>query len=432
MSSIETTESKPGDPGDIESLMTRPEKMRTTPPRPRRADPEPREFSYPFISVDDHLVEPRHTFVGRMPSKYAEIGPRVERGEDGGDYWVFEDKRSPITGVDSEMSWERTDWYRGPVNFDEMRPGVYDIHERVRDMDIGGLTASLNFPSSSFGFAGQVFSRMQDKDLGLASMRAYNQWVIEEWAGTYPDRIIGNQVPWLLDPEIAAQEIYANAEKGFKCVAFSENPDRLGYGSIWGDYWDPFFRACEETETVVNLHVGSSSWTMVPSMHSPSEVYGPLFGVNGIAAVLEFLFAKVPVKFPGVKFAISEGGIGWVTMLLDRLEFDMNVKRMQPGGFGDAWGVPDVTPIDVVHRNFYFCTFHDPTAFEHRERIGIENIMLECDYPHPDSTWPDAQALMMETLAGLPHEDIERIAWKNASKLYRHPVHVESVTGAVS
>ncbi len=410
------------DPGDVAGMMSRDDKKRITPPRPRRSDPEPRTVHYRFISVDDHLVEPRDVFHGRIEDRYKDACPRVERGDDGGDYWHFEDVRNPITGVDAEMSWERADWYRGPVNFDEMRPGVYDIHERVRDMDIGGVYASLNFPSSSFGFCGQQFSRMKDRDLGLASMRAYNRWVLEGWAGPYPDRIIANQVPWLLDPEIAAQEIYKNAEAGFKAVAFTENPDRLGYGSLWTDYWDPFFRACEETETVVNLHAGSSSWILIPSVHSPSEVYGPLFGVGCYAAVLEYLFAKVPVRFPGLKFSLSEGGIGWVPMLHDRIRYDMTVKRMQPGGFGDAWGVKDLTPIDVVKRNFYFCTFHDPTGFQHRHEIGLDKIMLECDYPHPDSTWPDAQDLILRTIGHLPEEEIEAFAWRNAANLFRHPV----------
>lgn len=396
---------------------------RERPPSPTRKDPETTRMRHRFISVDDHLLEPPTTFVGRMPSHLIERSPRIERSEDGGDYWVFEDKRIPITGTDAEMSWERTDWYRGPIAFDEVRPGMWDIHSRVKDMDIGGLSASLNFPSSPFGFAGQEFSRMKDQELGLASMRAYNQWIIEEWAAPYPDRIIPNQVPWLNDAEVAAAEIYKNAELGFKCVSFTENPSLLGLPSLWAGYWDPFFRACEETDTVVNLHVGSSSFTMKPSFESPSEVYGPLFGVNGMAATLEYVFAKVPVNFPGIKFVISEGGIGWVPYMLDRIRYDMTVKRMQPGGFGDAWGIKEMTPVDVVRRNFWFCTFYDPSAFKyHRYDIGIENILLECDYPHPDSTWPDAQNLMDLTLEDLTFEEAEAVAWGNASKLYRHPL----------
>jgi predicted TIM-barrel fold metal-dependent hydrolase len=193
--------------------------------------------------------------------------------------------------------------------------------------------------------------------------------------------------------------------------------------SLWEGYWDPFFRACEETDTVVNLHVGSSSHTIKPSFHSPSEVYGPLFGVNGMASTLEYLFAKVPVNFPGIKFVISEGGIGWVPYMLDRIRYDMSVKRMQPGGFGDAWGIKEMTPIDVVRRNFWFCTFYDPSAFKyHRYDIGVDNILLECDYPHPDSTWPDAQNLMDISLEDLSFEEAEAVAWENASKLYRHPL----------
>jgi hypothetical protein len=81
-------------------------------------------------------------------------------------------------------------------------------------------------------------------------------------------------------------------------------------------------------------------------------------------------------------------------------------------------------PSEVLTRNFWFCAVEDPSAFVQRERIGIENILVECDYPHCDSTWPNTQSKLSEQLAGLPAADVERITWRNASELYRHEVPV--------
>ncbi len=376
---------------------------------------EPRERRYTVVSVDDHLIEPPHLFEGRMPRRFEASGPRVERHDDGVDYWVFEDDRVPLLGADAIQGWDPGMGYLGPVNFGELNPGVWDIHERVRHMDINGVAASLNFPSAPFGFAGQRFLRMQDADLGLASMRAFNDWILEEWAGTYPGRIIPCQVAWLADPEIAAAEIRRNAERGFKAVSFSENPEKLGLPSIHKDWWHPFLRACEETGTVVNLHVGSSSETLVPSSDSPGAVLGALFPVNGMAAATDWLFAKIPVRFPDIKIAMSEGGIGWVPMLLDRLAY-MGRHRDSRSEFG---GLP---PGEVLLRNFWFTTFSDPTTLELRHHVGVERIMFETDYPHTDSSWPDTQDLLQDQLGGMPRHEADLITHGNAVALYRHPL----------
>ena len=155
-------------------------------PHRLRDDPPPCDWRYEFISVDDHLVEPPTTFAGRLPAKFADHAPRVER-RDAIDYWIFEGRPFPLLTTDAHQSWDASQWCVAPVNFDEIRRGTWDIHERVRDMDLAGISASLNFPSTMFGFSGQRFMRFADSDLGLASMRAYNDWIFEEWYSSYPN-----------------------------------------------------------------------------------------------------------------------------------------------------------------------------------------------------------------------------------------------------
>jgi predicted TIM-barrel fold metal-dependent hydrolase len=282
-------------------------------------------------------------------------------------------------------------------------------------MDVNGVAASLNFPSAPFGFAGQRFLRMTDPELGLASMRAFNDWIIDGWAGPYPERIIPCQVAWLRDPEIAAEEIRRNAERGFKAVSFSENPEKLGLPSIHKDHWDPFLRACQETDTVINLHVGSSSETIVPSSDSPGAVLGALFPINGMAAATDWLFARIPVRFPGIRIAMSEGGIGWVPMLLDRLAY-MGRHHDTRGDFGGR------LPSEVLLDSFWFTTFSDPTTLVHRHLIGVDHIMFETDYPHSDSSWPDTQDLLDVQMAGIPADEVDLITHGSAVALYRHPL----------
>jgi len=397
-------------------------------PGPRREGvaPATAPVRYPLVSVDDHLMEPPHTFVGRLPARLADRAPRVERGADGADHWLFEDARVPVPAADALQSWDATKWCVAAVSFDEVRPGAWDIAARVRDMDLAGIAASLCFPSTVFGFAGQRFLRMSDAELGLACLRAYNRWIAEEWAAYAPERIIPCQVAWLADPEVAASEIRANAALGFRAVAFSENPERLGLPSIHDRVWDPFFAACEETGTVVNLHVGSSSQTPVPSRQSPPQVLGALFAVNALEACIDWIYSGVPVRFPSLRIALSEGGIGWVPMLIDKLRDQERVYH--PDGLGRDWNTGGPGAEELLRRNFWFTNLCDRLAMGLRHEIGIDRIMLEADYPHADSTWPHTQAAVHALVDGLSPDEIDRVVFANAAALYRHPLPKDVAT----
>jgi predicted TIM-barrel fold metal-dependent hydrolase len=373
------------------------------------------EKRYRIISVDDHLMEPPDLFEGRLPARFADAAPRVERDDAGIDWWVFDDERVPVLGADALKGWEPFKGYLGPVNFDELHPAVWDIHQRVKHMDAVGVLASMCFPSAPFGFAGTRFLKMRDPELGLASLRAFNDWTIDAWAGPYPDRIIPCQLAWLRDPAIAADEIRRNAARGFTAVSFSENPEKLGLPSLYSGAWDPFFAACEETGTVINLHVGSSSETLVPSKDSPAAVLGALFPVNGMAAATDWLFSLVPLRYPDLKIALSEGGIGWVPLLIDRIEHMTRILDYRPD-FGD------LSPVEVLRRNFWFTTFSDPSTMPLRHLVGVDHIMVETDYPHSDSTWPETQELLAAQFVDVPRDEIDRITHLNAAALYRHPV----------
>ncbi|MET1000225.1 MAG: amidohydrolase family protein [Acidimicrobiia bacterium] len=383
-------------------------------------DPAPRARPFTIISVDDHLIEPRDLFATRVPSALAERAPRVVTLDNGRETWVYEDRFYPQVGLNAVAGRPREEWNMEPARFDEMRPGCYDIDARIADMDLDGVQASLCFPSLIAGFAGTIFSTSNDPELGLACLRAWNDWHIEEWAGPYPDRIIPLQLAWLGDPEVAAADVRANAARGFKAVSFPENPVDLKFPSVHTDHWDPFLRACEETETVVCLHNGSSSWTAARSPGAPLELYTSLFPVNAIATAADWLWARIPLRFPNIKIAFSEGGISWVPMLIDRVDYVLDHSAV-----GTHWNDPKLSPTDALRRNFWFCTIDIGSTIALRDHIGIDHICIESDYPHADSTWPDTQARAHDSLAGMTPTEIRKLTWENASKLFRHPVPQE-------
>jgi predicted TIM-barrel fold metal-dependent hydrolase len=378
-------------------------------------DPEPAKRLYTVISVDDHVVEPRHAFEGRIPAKFAEQAPRIVEEEDG-HVWHYDGVRRADVGLNAVVGRPIAEASFEPKRFEEMRKGAWDIDARIADMDLNGIYASVNFPSGLPGFAGQRLQLGHDPELGMAVVRAWNSWLLEDWAQAYPERIIPCQVPWLLDPEVAAAEVRANAAVGYKAITFSEAPEKLGLPTLHSGYWDPLMAACEETETVVCLHVGSSSTTPSTSPDAPSDTVGVLFFAYAMFAAVDWLYSMYPVRHPDLRICMAEGGIGWVAGLLDRLDHMLSYHDM----YG-TW-TSELKPSEILQRNFWFCAVEDPSSFDQRERIGTDHILLESDYPHCDSTWPRTQDVIGREIGHLPSADVRKITWENASRLYRHPV----------
>jgi predicted TIM-barrel fold metal-dependent hydrolase len=373
----------------------------------------------PVISADDHLLEPGDLFKRRLPARLREAAPRLGPGEDGAPWWEIGDVRIPILLSNGASGRSMSEWsLQAARPDDEFRRGVWDSAARVADMDLCGVWAMLCFPSILFGFAGSRFSRMADPELGLACVRAYNDWMLEEWCGAAPERYIPCQVPWLRDPEAGAAEIRRNAERGVHAVSFSENPEALGFPNIYDRAWDPFFLACEETGTVINLHVGSSGTIHLPSSCSHEAVGTALFPVSGLEALIDWTYALIPVRFPGLKVALSEAGISWVPMAKERLRR----AHRQAVGIGKGWPADAPTPVEVAERNFFYTSIEDPAGFQLIDLIGRDRVMVETDYPHFDSTWPHCQEMIRSELAGASPELVRQVCYKNAARLYQHPL----------
>jgi predicted TIM-barrel fold metal-dependent hydrolase len=377
-------------------------------------EPEPRRVRYTVISVDDHLVEPPDMFEGRLPARLQDAAPKIIETKLGHQVWRFDGKTYSQVGMNAVAGRRLETVKVEPFRFDQMRRGCWDIEARIHDMDINGVWASLNFPSMITGFCGRVFSQCSDPELGLAVTQAWNDWLFEEWYSPHPDRIIPMGITFLSDPVRGAEEIVRNAARGFTSVTLPERPHRIGLPSIFDDYWDPVFRACAETETVISLHAGSSGMADFPEGCPPVQLGATLFGQLSLTACAEWLWSGWAVRYPKLKVAMSEGGIGWVAMLIDRL--DNVVDR---SGYGLGW---DIRPADVLRRNFWFCTIDDPSTIDTRHAIGVENVMVEVDYPHGDSTWPDTQSVIEKLWGHIPAEELRMMCSENAAGLYRHPL----------
>lgn len=391
----------------------------TTAPVTLLPDPEPRDLFCPIISVDDHVLEPLTLFEDHAAAAHCDALPRVVFDDADIPWWVIDGNRMPIVLANGAAGRPHAEWVAvAPQRIHDFRAGVSDPVARLRDMDLNGVFASLCFPSVVWGFAGTAFLRMVDRDAGLEALRAYNRWMLNEWCAADPERFIPCQLPWLGDPDVAAREIIENAARGFRAVTFSENPTGLGLPDLYSGHWDPFFAACADTGTVVNLHVGSSGAIHSPSPGSPQDVLIALFPVNSLLAVIDWIFARIPLRYPDLRIVLSEGGASWVPMAIERLRRAYRLRDTPDSSWADV----DIEPVGLL-RNFWFASLEDPAAFRLLDVIGEDRVMVESDYPHADSTWPDTQALIRSETDGLLSlAQIRKVCYENAADLYRHPL----------
>jgi predicted TIM-barrel fold metal-dependent hydrolase len=396
--------------------------------------PEPGDGDW-LISVDDHVLEPAHLWQDRLPAKYREAAPRLVRDGDG-EAWLYDGKRMFTPGLGAVAGKSRQEFSFEPITYEDMRPGCYDSVARLEDMDRAGVLASMCFPSFP-RFCGQVFNEARDRDLALLCVRAYNDWMIEEWCGLAPGRYIPLTLVPLWDPGLAATEVRRNAERGSRAVAFSENPSMLGLPTIYdrNGHWDPLIAACEDTETVVCVHTGSSSRRLTMSDDSPMVVtmsWAPPLMIAG--AMIEWLFSPVVRKHPGIKIALAEGGIGWMPYFLERCTQVVDkhrywiasgdVKHDTLSGnvevdSGAAIDLDGFSVMDMFRRHIYGCFIDDLHGIRNLDVIGHDNVMIETDYPHSDSTWPNCAEHAREQLSGLSPDDRYKIMRGNAERLFQ-------------
>jgi len=365
-----------------------------------------------LISVDDHVIEPPTMFDAHIPERYRDRAPRIEKQPDGGDLWRYEDGYAPNVGLNAVAGCPPDEYGLDPTEYAQMRPGCFDVHQRVRDMSAGGVLAGINFPTFPH-FCGQLFLRAKDKDLALACVRAYNDWHILEWAGAYPDRLIPISLPVLWDADLAAAEIRRVAAMGCRAVTFSENPVKLGLPDYHSDHWDPFFAACSETGVVVCLHIGSSSSMQITSPGAPPEVMIALTPVNSMLAVTDLMYSRALARFRDLQIAISEGGNGWVPYVIERADYVYDHHH--------AWTHTDLggrRPSQIYREQMWTCFIDDPVGVRLRDLVGVDKMMWELDYPHSDSTWPHGPEMLWKSLNGVSDEDIDKISHLNAMRCY--------------
>jgi predicted TIM-barrel fold metal-dependent hydrolase len=374
-----------------------------------------------LMSADDHMIEPAHLWVDRMPWKWSDRCPRIVE-KDGRQAWLYEDELTYIfMGSCRALPGYSEAGYPpapGTARFDEIRPGCYDPVERLKDMDIDRVWGQLCFPNYA-RFAGhRFFLGVKDAELGLACLRTYNDYLLDEWCGTDPQRLFGAAILPLNDIDAAVIEMRRVIDKGAKAIAFSENPTVLGLPSVHTRHWDPLWAIADEAEIPICMHIGSSSRLLNTSDDAPVTVMYSLNGLNSMMAGVDWLMSGIFERFPNVKTILSEGGAGWIPYILERTDKAFHDGRIDDDpALGRVRTKGTQLPSDLFRDHMYVCLVDEHFALRSLGDLPAGNLLWEGDYPHGDGLFPHNHDYLTKALAEVPDGDAVRIAEGNLRTL---------------
>jgi predicted TIM-barrel fold metal-dependent hydrolase len=368
-----------------------------------------------LISVDDHITEPGNMFDQHLSGEAYASAPKLKLTADGTNYWEYQGRKLPSVGLNAVVGRPPEEYGMEPTSFDQLRAGCYDPNERVKDMNVNGIAASMNFASFA-GIDGGTVITAPDKVQALSHLRAYNDWHVDEWCGSNPGRFIPCGILPLWDMDQVVAEITRLADKGCHSVSINDNPTVRGLPSIHNEYWEPMYKIAAELGTVLCLHIGTGNIAPHASMESPIEAWITTMPMAVSVGAADWLNLAAFNRYPALRIALSESGIGWIPYLMERADFSHGQHK--------AWTHSEAIfngrkPSEVFRKHFLSCFIDDAYGLRNIDLIGVENIAYECDYPHSDTLWPNAPERLYDTIKHLTDEQIEAITHLNAIRDFK-------------
>ncbi len=362
------------------------------------------------VSTDDHAWEKPDTFTSRVPAKFRDDCPQLVN-RDGDDTWVYAGKKMRIVGTGAAAMLPD----RGAIKtFEEAPPAVYDAAARLETMDEDGVAVEVLFPQAS-GFGGGLFvTGYGSPELGLACIRAYNDYLIEEWTNVSPRFVSQCLVP-MWDVKEAVKEVRRAHEIGHKAVVWTSAPQNFDFPHFNEGYWDPLWATLQELEMPCALHIGSGGlnmdlWEGYTNFKRVSMISVAAI-TSMLGAISNLLLSGVLDRFPKLNFISVESGLGFVPYLLETADHQYEAQHLWDEGM-------EMRPSEYFRRQVLVNFWYETTGIELRHQIGIDNIMWEADFPHPTSTYPHSRKAIETSLSGVPADEQKKMLETNATRVF--------------
>ena len=375
---------------------------------------------YSIIDVDTHVTEAADLWTSRVPARMRDAVPHLAKDRRGRHMWFLNGK--PIAKLGLSATAGAGDMKDPPDHYDDMHPGAYDAKARLAYMDHMGIWAMVMYPNVG-GFGSQVFLQLGDPELMLTCVKVYNDWQAE-WAAADPRRLLPIISTPFWDIQAAVAEVRRCAAMGHRGILFTGEPQAFGQPLLGDPHWNPLWEAAVELDLPVSFHIGSGNMESGLN-HDKMKVYGRMAAFTEVSVayfmrngmhLADLLLSGVLARYPAIKFVSVESGIGWIPFLLEALDYQFTGNRV-------AEERPDLDrlPSEYFARNVYGCYWFEQTAPRLLiEKVGVDNILFETDFPHPTSLFDgDVHASIASGLAECSAEVRRKILWGNAQKLYK-------------
>jgi predicted TIM-barrel fold metal-dependent hydrolase len=283
--------------------------------------------------------------------------------------------------------------YQSPIGFlrkDDIPPGggvpgsdpdylVKQLLDKY-NMEYGILTSELVH-----------ISALPDPDYAAAFASAYNDYLIDYWLPKSP-RFKGAMLIATQDPIQAAWEIDRIGSHPDIVEVRIAGASRMPFGQR---FYHPIYEAAQRNGLPIGIHPGSEgSGISVPPTAAgyPTNYFQwhTCLSQTLMAHCVSLICDGVFAKFPALKIAFIEGGIGWLPHLMWRM--DKNYKALRATA-------PWLTkmPSQYIRDHCMLATqpVEEPDNPKHLdylfEMIDAENmLMFASDYPHWDNDSPTA------------------------------------------
>ena len=374
------------------------------------------------IDVDTHITEPPDTWTARMPSRWGDAIPHIER-IDGFDTWVIDGVpyakpgNTAMAGFDGILP-------DGPATYDDMHPAAWDPVARLAFMDELGVRAQVLYPNLG-GFGAGAWLDKGEPAYALDAVRAYNDFQTD-FASVAPDRLLPIvSVPfWDVDASVA--EIERAVGAGHRGINFCNSPENYGQPRLWDTHWDPIWSATRDAGVPVNFHIGGGrigeqlgEGGALGFRANFARVSSMLF-VDNLRCISDLIFGGVCHRFPDLAMVSVESGVGAIPGALEAFDW-----QWRNGGVAEEHPELDLLPSEYFRRQVYGCFWFEREHLVPALLAYPDNMMFETDFPHPTCQHPGPRtpatgpvSYVEDTLAELPDDVVTKVLGGTAARLY--------------
>jgi predicted TIM-barrel fold metal-dependent hydrolase len=396
-----------------------------------------------IIDSDAHFTEPADLWSSRAPASMKGRLPE-QRTEDGLSAWYLDGE--PWSGIGGNMIKVGRERVRGDrvQPFSAVDPSAWDVKERLSLLDEMGIEAQILFPNG-VGFASNHIFAIEDVAQRTAVLQIYNDFLLD-----VQDESDGRLFPQAMlpvwDMDLTLKEMHRMVERGVTGFTLSDKPELLGLPELPEPYFTPMWDLANETGLVLNFHIGAGmkreikgAANMRDAISRPAEtgrdladMYWQSFGpqrrlailatqmyMSNVRIIVNLCMSDLFDRYPNVKIMSAESGIGWIPFVMEALDYQFDEMVTD----AEELKLQKRRPLEYFHDHIYVSFWFERVGpMKLMDDIGVDNILVETDVPHPTCLYPGAREHFAQVLADIPSDVRRKVLQDNAIDLYQLPI----------